>query len=39
VLVERKVGDQALQPIVFVLELPQPAQLGDAQVAVLFFQM
>src|SRR5215472_4207083 len=31
VLVEREIGDQALQPIVFVLELPQAAELTHAQ--------
>src|SRR5215467_4329582 len=35
VLVEREIGDQALQPIVFVLELPQAAELAHAQVRVL----
>jgi hypothetical protein len=35
VLVEREVGDQALQPCVFVLELPQAAELAHAQVRVL----
>src|SRR5215470_17367120 len=35
VLVEREIGDQALQPIVFVLELPQAAELTHAQVRVL----
>ena len=35
VLVEREVGDQALQPGVFVLELPQAAELAHAQVRVL----
>jgi len=35
VLVEREVGDQALQSGVFVLELPQAAELAHAQVRVL----
>jgi len=36
VFVEREVGDQALQSCVFVLELPQAAELAHAQVRVLF---
>jgi uncharacterized protein (DUF1330 family) len=36
VLVEREIGDEPLQPIVLVLELPQAAQLTHAQVRVLF---
>src|SRR5215470_16553365 len=35
VLVEREIGHQALQPSVFVLELPQAAELAHAQVRVL----
>ena len=35
-LVEREIGDEPLQPIVFVLELPQAAQLTHTQVRVLF---
>src|SRR5215467_1570567 len=35
VLVECEIGDQTLQPIVFVLELPQAAELAHAQVRVL----
>jgi hypothetical protein len=38
VLVERQIGDEPFQPIVFVLKLPQPPQLADAQVAYFFFQ-
>jgi hypothetical protein len=35
VLVQREIRHEALQPIVFVLELSEPAQLADAQVGVL----
>jgi hypothetical protein len=37
VLVEREIGDESLQPIVFVFELPQ-ARSSLAQVRVLFFR-
>ena len=33
--VEREVGDYALQPCLFILELPQAAELTHAQVRVL----
>jgi hypothetical protein len=35
VLVEREIGNQPFQTVVFVLKLAQAAQLRDAQVAVL----
>src|SRR5262252_10940071 len=35
VLVEREIGDQTLQSGVFVLELPQAAELAHAQMRVL----
>jgi hypothetical protein len=31
VFVEREAGDEALQPIVFILELPESPQLAHAQ--------
>ena len=33
--IEREIGHQALQPPVFVLELPEPPELAHAQVRVL----
>src|SRR5215467_16359628 len=35
VLIEREIGDQALQPRVFVLQLTEPAELAHPQVRVL----
>jgi hypothetical protein len=35
VFIEREIGHQALQPPVFVLELPEPPELAHAQVRVL----
>ena len=34
-LVEREIGDQPFQPVVFFLELPESAQFTHAQVRVL----
>jgi hypothetical protein len=35
VLVEREIGDEPLEPIVLVLELPEPTELAHSQVGVL----
>ncbi len=36
-LVEREVGDEPFQPVVFFLQLPEAPQLAHAQMRVLLF--
>ena len=37
VLVEREIGDEPFEPMVFLLELPESSQLAHPQVAYFFF--
>jgi hypothetical protein len=38
VLAEREIGGEPFEPIVFVLELPEPSQLAHPRWAYFFFQ-